>query len=30
MNNRYNNPAYLDTGGYTGEWDSSGRIAVLH
>ena len=22
--------AQLDTGGYTGEWDSSGRLAVLH
>jgi hypothetical protein len=20
----------FDTGGYTGEWDSSGRLAVLH
>jgi len=20
----------LDTGGYTGEWDSSGRLAMLH
>lgn len=22
--------AHLDTGGYTGEWDSSGKLAVLH
>lgn len=26
----YLNPASFDTGGYTGSWDSSGRLAMLH
>ena len=32
INNKYQTPTFkaYDSGGYTGEWDSSGRLALLH
>jgi hypothetical protein len=29
-NPTYAEPASMDTGGYTGEWGSSGKLAMLH